>query len=442
MATRFLDKKTHRFSFVNDDGDSKSLVLIFGDEVDAPANATGADPEQVTYRGRPGTWTRPPLKTSGVTEMYFLDVGQGDAAFVVTPNRTKVLVDGGLRRRALGFLIWKYRLDQPANSVTIDHLIVSHGDKDHVEGLIPLLQHPQITVTNIHHNGIGVFNSGHFNSTIGDEVAGSLVTTHDTTADLAGLPLADSSSAVFKDWVDQVVASGANYGRADSTTGQLDIEDPAIDLTVVGPVRNPDGSYRWMSTKSETINGNSLTFHLQHGIVRAFFSGDLNKPGSRRLLETPGAAARLSAHVFKAPHHGSHEFDPDLLLAVNPQFTVISSGEVPDHGHPRANFLAAAGKASRSDEPLLFSTELAALFKDAGDAAADAATVDTDDLEDDSLDFSTSAGNVEARRRFKKSLPGIVNIRTDGTHLYAYRRVQQSYGWESYGPIAPTAPGT
>jgi beta-lactamase superfamily II metal-dependent hydrolase len=54
--------------------------------------------------------------------MYFLDVGQGDAAFVVTPNNTKILVDGGLRDRALGFLIWKYRLDITGNTVTIDHL--------------------------------------------------------------------------------------------------------------------------------------------------------------------------------------------------------------------------------------------------------------------------------------------------------------------------------
>ena len=53
------------------------------------------------------------------------------------------------------------------------------------------------------------------------------------------------------------------------------------------------------------------------------------------------------------------------------------------------------------------------------------------------LDFSTSAANTEARLRFKKLLPGIINIRTDGEHIYAFRRVQQHYQWESYGPIEP-----
>ena len=65
--------------------------------------------------------------------MYFLDVGQGDAAFVVTPNNTKILVDGGLRDRALGFLIWKYRLDLPNTAVTIDHLFLSHADMGFVD---------------------------------------------------------------------------------------------------------------------------------------------------------------------------------------------------------------------------------------------------------------------------------------------------------------------
>ncbi|WP_257212872.1 hypothetical protein [Maribacter sp. 4U21] len=42
----------------------------------------------------------------------------------------------------------------------------------------------------------------------------------------------------------------------------------------------------------------------------------------------------------------------------------------------------------------------------------------------DGLDFSSSAANAEARQRFKKILPGIINVRTDGENIYAFRRVQ------------------
>ena len=137
--------------------------------------------------------------------MYFLDIGQGDAAFVVTPNGTKLLVDGGLRDRALGFLIWKYRLDDPANTVTIDHLFLSHADSDHVEGLIPLLGHPRINVMNIYHNGIGVFDSG-FDEGIGDVVNDRLVTLHDTLNDLNSLDLARGPNDTFGEWIDAVRA--------------------------------------------------------------------------------------------------------------------------------------------------------------------------------------------------------------------------------------------
>jgi beta-lactamase superfamily II metal-dependent hydrolase len=40
----------------------------------------------------------------------------------------------------------------------------------------------------------------------------------------------------------------------------------------------------------------------------------------------------MDAHVLKAPHHGSHKFYHPWLDAINPQISVISSGEDRDHG--------------------------------------------------------------------------------------------------------------
>ncbi len=439
MARRFLDKKTHRFYFLDQNGDRKNYVLTFGDEVDTQSGAApgGADYSRVKYRGRTGEWKEPPLSTRRSLEMYFLDVGQGDAAFAVTPNNSKILVDGGLRDRALAFLIWKYRLDLPGETVTIDHLFLSHADSDHVEGLIDLLNHPKITVQNIYHNGIGIFDSG-FQHAIGDVSGGRLTTIHSSLADLNGLDLARDSRDTFGRWIDAVRSSGANYLRLDESTGQLDIGEPEVTMEILGPRLEPDGaSLRWFSDKSHTINGNSLVFRLTHGFVRVFFSGDLNEDGSDHLLDAPGWALKANAHIFKAPHHGSHEFSQHLFDAVRPMITVVSSGEVPDHGHPRATFLGAIGKAGRGEAPMLFSTALAALFVDAGDPeSVDAAAVDEPTTLGD-LDFSQSSANTIARQRFKKLLPGIINIRSDGNGFYAFRRVQQGYQWESYGPISP-----
>jgi beta-lactamase superfamily II metal-dependent hydrolase len=438
MAQRFLDKKTHRFYFVNENGQRKSYVLTFGDEVNTRGGAapSGVDFKLVEYRGRLGEWKEPALSTTRGLELYFLDVGQGDAAFIVTPNNTKILIDGGLRERALGFLIWKYRLDLDGNEVTIDHLFLSHADKDHVEGLIPLLNHPRITVNAVYHNGIGLFDSG-FNTDLGRLSAdGRLTTLHDRLSDLDGLDLASGRQQVFADWIQAVRNAGAAYQRLDRSFGGIDIGDPDIICEVVGPVLEPDGqSLKWLGDKSHTINGHSLVIRMTYDRVRAFFSGDLNEPGSDHLLDVPNAALGINAHIFKAPHHGSHEFSTELIEAVHPMITVVSSGEVPDHGHPRANFLGAMGRAGRGEQPLLFSTEIAALFVDSGDPTSELDTGTVTDLA--GLDFSLSAANAEARLRFKKILPGIINVRSNGEQIFAYRRVQQGYQWESYGPIAP-----
>ncbi|PCJ15806.1 MAG: hypothetical protein COB04_12535 [Gammaproteobacteria bacterium] len=108
MAKKFLNKKTHRFYFVAANGKRKSYVLTFGDEINTRNGAapSGSKYKRIAYRGRLGEWKPPAVTSKRSLEMYFLDVGQGDAAFVVTPNNTKILVDGGLRDRALGFLIW------------------------------------------------------------------------------------------------------------------------------------------------------------------------------------------------------------------------------------------------------------------------------------------------------------------------------------------------
>ncbi|MBQ4913777.1 MBL fold metallo-hydrolase [Maribacter sp. MMG018] len=428
MEKRFLGVKTKRFYF-NNGIEDVSYVAIYGDEleVDPAEDGTAQDYRMAIYRGRTGKIaSNTLLLNKRGMELYFLDIGQGDASFIVTPDNIKILVDGGLKDRALGFLIWKYRLDEPNNKVVIDHLFLSHADKDHVIGLIPLLNHPKIEVKNIYHNGIGLYKEGH-NTALGTMHNDRLITLHDTLQDLSGEVLKDD----FKEWIEAVSNSGANYKRVDASHGFLPIGDASIKLEILGPILESDDTLKWFGGKSHTINGHSLIFRVDYDHVRTFFSGDLNVEGSEHLLSIPGNTLKVNAQIFKAPHHGSHEFSQELLNYVNPMVSVVSSGETPDHGHPRAVFLGGLGLAGRGRMPLIFSTELSALFIDAGDVEAQihaGSSVTT--LSD--LDFSSSLSNSEARQRFKKVLPGIINVRTDGEKIFAFRRVQMGYQWESY----------
>ncbi len=96
-------------------------------------------------------------------------------------------------------------------------------------------------------------------------------------------------------------------------------------------------------------------------------------------------------------------------------------------------FLGGIGLVGRGDDtPLIYSTELAALFVDAGDAVAVAeADIDEPTTLGD-LNFALADSNRVARRRFKKVLPGVINVRTDGKQIFSASRIPQGYLWESY----------
>lgn len=447
MLTRYVKTKTAGL-YNQMTGSGQSMVLIYGDRVrvEGPHDEDSATRIRTTFRGRTGYMKQNQLHTSRPMELYFIDVGQGDSTFIITPGGKKILIDGGVNHRALGFLIWMYRLDDPANSVDIDLLVLTHADGDHVDGLIPIVTHPQINVQRIVHSGIATFREGLYERRLGrlDPTRHFLLDWHDGISELQANQLSDR----FRNWRQAIVDEQCQYGVVDSTTGTIDVGDSEIELEVLGPHYEilADGSAMlpWFDSRgtsasarkkhSHTINGHSVVLRLNYDDVSVFLSGDLNVEGSEHLMGVPEIASRMSSHIFKSPHHGSHEFLFPFFEAIRPQLTVVSSGDGPDHGHPRANFLAAIGRASRSPQPLLFSTEIAATFVETGDELPAGAPTNLEDL-----DFSVSAHNIIARKIFKQRLPGLINVRTDGHDIYAARRVSASYWWEAYGPM-PAAP--
>ncbi len=100
MATRFVSDKTTTM-YKNATGSSRHGYLIYGDEVKTTGQAT-SDRIPMEFRGRPGFVKNSDLEIMHPLEFYSIDVGQGDATFIVTPSGKKILIDGGLNRR-VGF---------------------------------------------------------------------------------------------------------------------------------------------------------------------------------------------------------------------------------------------------------------------------------------------------------------------------------------------------
>src|SRR5690606_14724480 len=73
--------------------------------------------------------------TPGQLTVHFIDVGQGDSILVQTEEKT-LLVDGG--NRSAGQKVVAYL--KKAGITSIDYLIATHPDADHIGGLIDVLQ--------------------------------------------------------------------------------------------------------------------------------------------------------------------------------------------------------------------------------------------------------------------------------------------------------------
>ncbi len=69
-------------------------------------------------------------------EVVFFDVGQGDAIFIETPKRHQILIDGGPDSTILE----KLGKEMPFWDRTIDLIILTHPERDHLAGLLEVLK--------------------------------------------------------------------------------------------------------------------------------------------------------------------------------------------------------------------------------------------------------------------------------------------------------------
>src|SRR2546425_12252826 len=70
----------------------------------------------------------PALLAAGETRFYFVDIGHGNAAFVVAPSGETMLLDAGPTRAADRILAF---MDQ--NGIKkIDYVVISHFEDDHM----------------------------------------------------------------------------------------------------------------------------------------------------------------------------------------------------------------------------------------------------------------------------------------------------------------------
>ena len=220
---------------------------------------------------------------SGLT-VTALDVGQGDAWLVRTPDGATMLVDGGPDEART---IEKLR----AHGVRrIDLLVLTHPHADHVDGLPSVVEHYRI----------------------GRAIESGLQA---TIPSLAAYRAALRAHGV----VDDVVRRGARYALGDAV------------VDVIGPTT-------LMSGTDSDLNNNSVVMRIRYGSSCIMMSGEMQEEAQQALIDT---GEDLRCPVMTVPHHGSKHSLPSYFAAVAPQVALISVGLHNDFGHPSGETLGA-----------------------------------------------------------------------------------------------------
>lgn len=442
IATAWKDRSVAR------SGDNLLAVLFWGDELQVLG--TDDDYSHVDIGGGRLGWIRNlRLRAQGLLECAFIDVGQGDACLVTTPNRSRILVDGGENKLAARYLAARYWGETQSGALVLfDAIVVTHGDADHFDGLSCLVldavsetrdrKQIRVATKRLFHNGLVKRPS----SLPEEQLLGGPV---EHGGELFA-PLVDDPRAVadcnapFRRWqsaIDELAKRHAvEVRRLDTTSVNAFDFASDVEVSILGPTVTalPEGAVglpllsigEGKPSAGQTINGHSIALVVRLGHVRVFLTGDLTRVAGDALVDAHRAGSiSLRSEVLKVPHHGSDDVSREFIAAVEPLVSVISAGDEDarrDYLHPRANLLGLLGRANRGAEPVIFVTNLAAFDRWAGRAfrAVEECGGWVPDLD---------AGTFYARER---TAFGIVHVRTDGERLLVIRRGARADRFEPY----------
>jgi len=224
---------------------------------------------------------------SDILTVYFLNVGQGDAILIDSPNRLRMLIDGGRNRKVLtelGKIL-------PFSDRRIDVVLATHPDADHVGGL------PEV----VSRYKVGVFlESGvESDSTVADELKNRI--------EQKNIP-------------DLLARRGMVVNFGDGAR-----------LQILFPLSGQDVS-NW-----ETNNA-SIVARLVYKDKIFMFTGDSPVDIENVLVNLDSTS--LGSDVLKAGHHGSRTSTSlRYAQAVSPEYAVISAGKDNGYGHPHKEVL-------------------------------------------------------------------------------------------------------
>lgn len=226
----------------------------------------------MTLAGCWGSRTDGRETAAGRARLVFLDVGQGDAIVVISPEHRVALIDAGPRGQDVVGQLRRHGVD------TVDVAIATHPHADHIGGFAAVFA--ALPVRYFMDNGV------------------------------------PHTTETYRELLEIVRASGVTYLEA--TDRKLSLG--RVTLSVLPPPAD-----------ATSLNGASIGVVVEYGGFRALLTGDAEVEELNHFarLGVP------DVDVLKAAHHGARDaVTPAWLSATRPEVVVISCGWGNPYGHP------------------------------------------------------------------------------------------------------------
>lgn len=253
------------------------------------------------------------LSRASLLEVNFFNVGQGDSIFIETPQGHQILIDGGPGSSVLQ----KLAEAMPFWDRTIDLVILTHPESDHLAGLIEVLKKYKV---------------------------GKILST--------GV-IRDTPE--FEEWKKLINKEGVEI-KAAAKGNKIEAGSVLIEILY------PGESLADQVLKDS--NDSSLVARLVFGEKSFLFTGDIMKSAEEKLLADK---VNIDSDVLKVAHHGSKTSSQENFIdSVSPEVSVISlegkneveggdcdNKERNRYGHPSCQVLEVLGrygKILRTDE--------------------------------------------------------------------------------------------
>lgn len=409
-------------------------------------------------------------------EIIFLDVGQGDGAVLITPERDAneriMIIDAGVGSNMHEFLNARFKAYR---GFDFDSAIITHPDNDHYLGFQTIFEDHNIGFRTIYQNGLverpvtgtyekvgGLTEDPHTGVKYMEDLVKDNNRMEQLFADNTGFgnfmypPVMHAAihNPKIRDF--RMLSTDPDHCTHENDRnympGFAPSENRGYTIEVLGPVaeKNAQGEPRLRRISSaygKTKNGHSIILRLHIGEFRVLFGGDLNVPAEKFLMKhytnektwprkntqrwkdlKEKAGEWFGAEVMKVCHHGASDVTDEFMDSVKPASFVISSGDREGHVHPRPDLLGRLGKSGRGDSPVLLSTELQRSTREREDEKmVESLKRDIERLsENPTQDLKERIiENVKKLSKTNVDVYGSIYVKTDGTRLITAFKIEE-----------------